>query len=292
MTEGRSGGNPGPFCMGATGTMTAQRTERPIERSRIRLLVGRALYCGRRYLQWQGEKRRFATIRDITRLPCVVAGHASPLLRPLKDVDMWLQHNKVTNLSRAVPCLDGLVLRPGQVMSYWYLIGRPSRRKGYVPGMVLRNGTVQTGIGGGLCQLSNLIYWMTLHTPLMVRERWRHGFDVFPDAERTQPFGSGATCSYNYIDLQIENRTADTYQLCLWMDAGLLWGEWRAENPATETYVIREEDHRITSEWWGGYMRHNRIVRDVRSLGGGELLRTEHVTENHAIMMYSPLIGH
>lgn len=277
--------------MEATGTMNAHRTDRPIERSPLRLLVGRAVYCGRRYLQWQGEKGRFATIREAARLPCVVASHASPLLRPLKDVEMWLQQNKVTNLSRAVPCLDGLLLRPGQVMSYWYLIGRPSRRKGYVPGMVLRNGTVQTGIGGGLCQLSNLIYWMTLHTKLTVRERWRHGFDVFPDAERTQPFGSGATCSYNYIDLQIENWTAETYQLCLWLDAGVLRGAWRAESPATEDYVIREEDHRITSEWWGGYMRHNRIVRDVWRVDDGAWLRTEHVTENHAIMMYSPLIG-
>ena len=70
--------------------------------------------------------------------------------------------------------------------------------------MVLHYGSFQTGIGGGLCQLSNLIYWMTLHTPLTVTERYRHSFDVFPDSRRTQPFGSGATCSYNYLDLQIK----------------------------------------------------------------------------------------
>ena len=58
--------------------------------------------------------------------------------------------------------------------------------------MLLKNGTVQYGCGGGLCQLSNLIFWMTLHTPLEVKERHRHGYDVFPDSNRTQPFGSGA----------------------------------------------------------------------------------------------------
>ena len=72
-------------------------------------------------------------------------------------------------------------------------------------GMVLHNGGFKPGVGGGLCQLSNLIYWMTLHTPLTVVERWRHSYDVFPDAERTQPFGSGATVAYNHIDLQIRN---------------------------------------------------------------------------------------
>ena len=30
------------------------------------------------------------------------------------------------------------------------------------------------------CQLANLIYWMTVHTPLTVVERHRHGYDVSP----------------------------------------------------------------------------------------------------------------
>ena len=57
--------------------------------------------------------------------------------------------------------------------------------------MVLFLGQIGGDIGGGLCQLSNLIFWMTLHTPLTVTERYRHSHDVFPDANRTQPFGSG-----------------------------------------------------------------------------------------------------
>lgn len=98
-------------------------------------------------------------------------------------------------------------------MSYWYLIGKPTAGKGYLPGMILRNGGYLAATGGGLCQLSNLIYWMTLHTPLTVVERHRHGYDVFPDANRTQPFGSGATCFYPYLDLMIRNDTQDTYQM-------------------------------------------------------------------------------
>ena len=68
-------------------------------------------------------------------------------------------------------------------MSYWYLIGKPTAGKGYLPGMILRNGGYLAATGGGLCQLSNLIYWMTLHTPLTVVERHRHGYDVFPRRE-------------------------------------------------------------------------------------------------------------
>ncbi|NLW08297.1 MAG: hypothetical protein GX036_00385 [Firmicutes bacterium] len=32
--------------------------------------------------------------------------------------------------------------------------------------MVLDHGQIKPGIGGGSCQLTNLIYWLTLHTPL------------------------------------------------------------------------------------------------------------------------------
>jgi len=49
--------------------------------------------------------------------------------------------------------------------------------------------------------------------PLAVTERWRHNYDVFPDSDRTQPFGSGATVAFNYIDLQITNETNSTFQL-------------------------------------------------------------------------------
>jgi vancomycin resistance protein VanW len=71
--------------------------------------------------------------------------------------------------------------------SYW----KADEKKGYVDGMVLFYGSFRKGIGGGLCQLSNLLYWITLHTPLKVTERHQHSYDVFPEANRTQPFGIG-----------------------------------------------------------------------------------------------------
>lgn len=80
------------------------------------------------------------------------------------------------------------MVQPGETLSYWKLIGRPTYRKGYLDGVLLKNGTVQYGCGGGLCQLSNLIFWMTLHTPLEVKERHRHGYDVFPDSNRDPAF--------------------------------------------------------------------------------------------------------
>jgi vancomycin resistance protein VanW len=263
---------------------------KPKDRSRLRLFVGRLWFTSRRFLSWYLSGVRFAMRRSGTNLAHRVMQHRSFLLRELRNVEMWLQHNKVENLRLAIARLDGIVLEPGEVFSYWRLIGKPTKSRGFKVGMILFNGEIRQGTGGGLCQLSNLIYWMTLHTPLTVTERWRHSYDVFPDSARTQPFGSGATCAYNYIDLQIANRTAERYQLRLWLDDKYLNGEWRADFAPTVRYEIVERDHLIRSEWWGGYSRHNKIFRKQFLVATNELIDEEFVTANQALMMYNPLL--
>lgn len=155
--------------------------------------------------------------------------------------------------------------------------------------MVLYYGKFKPGIGGGLCQLSNLIYWMTLHTPLTVTERHRHSYDVFPDSNRTLPFGSGATCAYNYLDLQIKNEMDQDYQLYLYLTETHLVGEWRSTVPSLTKYEVYEKEHRITPAYWGGYIRHNLIHRKAFNRQGIET-RDDYITENQALMMYEPLL--
>ena len=157
----------------------------PIKRSKTRIFLGKKFYRIKRYADWAFDEKRYARIKSEEKLETVVFKHKTPLLRRLKDVDMQMQYNKVTNLKLAAKRLNGIVIRPGETFSYWRLIGRTTRRKGYVDGMILHYGKVRSGVGGGLCQLSNLIYWMTLHTPLTVTERYRHSYDVFPDSKRS-----------------------------------------------------------------------------------------------------------
>jgi vancomycin resistance protein VanW len=263
---------------------------RPLERSKARLIIGKQWFTLRRYGAWYFSGVRFAKVRQALSMPHLAFHHSSILLRELRDVEMWLQHNKVENLRIAIARLNGVLLGQGEVFSYWRLIGKPTARKGYKTGMVLYNGQVRHGTGGGLCQLSNLIYWMTLHTPLTVKERWRHSFDVFPDAARTQPFGSGATCAYNYIDLQIANETRHPFQLKLWMDDRLLHGEWRSTCAPDVRFEIFERDHLIRSEHWGGYSRHNKIFRRRYAVADGSMVGEDFVAANHALMMYEPLL--
>lgn len=238
---------------------------------------------------WIKQRKRFAK-ENCTPLEHKVFNHSSTLIRPLKNVDLWLQHNKVHNLSIAIKHLNGVLIKPGEAFSFWYLVGNTHKRKGYKKGMNLENGKVVARYGGGICQLGNLLYWMVLHSPLKVKERWRHSYDVFPDVNRTLPFGSGATLSYNYIDLQFTNPTNQDFQLCLWLDEKNLNGEIRCNQPQNKTYNIFEDGHIIRNEFWGGYTRHNRIIRETIN-SKGNLEKTELITENHAIMMYNPMLS-
>lgn len=263
--------------------------EEPIRRSPLRIKLGCAYYGALRRLLWLRLHASFAGSRSRERLPCVCYQHATPLFRRLQGEDQTLQEGKVTNLRLAVDRLNGVLIRPGELFSYWRLIGNPSPRRGFVPGMVLHNGRVTAGVGGGLCQLSNLIYWMALHSPLTVTERHHHGYDVFPDARRTQPFGSGATCAYPHADLMLRNETNETFQLILRVSRTHLEGALLGEAPPAFRYEVVERDHEMRGEYWGGYTRHNRLFKQTFSLSG-ELLSETLAAENHVVMMYSPML--
>lgn len=263
--------------------------EKPIFRSKFRVALGKRYYGAIRKLLWLKMRKDFARDYQSSLLKYQYFSHKTILRRKLKDVDMWLQENKIVNLKIAAKRLNGVILRPGEIFSYWKLIGKPTKRKGYVPGMILRNGGFEPGIGGGLCQMSNLIFWMTVHTPLTVVERHRHGYDVFPDSNRTQPFGSGATCFYPYRDLMIRNNTSDTYQLVIRVGDEYLEGEWRVSAPPEYRYEIEERNHEMRSEFWGGYTRHNELYQKKFD-GEGKFLEERLVVKNSAIMMYEPFL--
>lgn len=132
--------------------------QRPKKRSPLRIWSGTQVYTLKRRLERMTDKRKYVSKRNPDPMPYLIHTHRTPLYRQLRDVDMEVQHNKVINLKIAIAKLNGSILTPNDVFSYWKMIGKKTKRKGYVDGMILHYGKVTSGIGGGLCQLSNLIY--------------------------------------------------------------------------------------------------------------------------------------
>ena len=215
----------------------------------------------RRYGDWYFDNKKYAKQRTSEKLAFRIKKHQSVLLKKLGESDMQLQVNKVTNLNIATKQIDGILIRPGETFSFCKLVGFPTKRKGYLLGMELTFGEARAGIGGGICQISNLIHWLVIHSPLTVTERYHHSFDPFPDDGRVLPFGSGATVFYNYRDYQFTNNTDHTFQINLWFTDKCLEGELRINNELDYGYHVIEKDHKFL-KIDGQYYRKNEIWRD------------------------------
>jgi len=244
----------------------------------------------RRHWQWQRSGIDWATHRETDDLAVRVKQHKSLLLRTLGDSEMWMQHNKVRNLQLATARVDGILLRPGEEFSFCRLVGRASRRKGYLDGMLLDNGEAKAGPGGGICQLANLLHWMVLHSPLTVTERSEHSFDPFPDNARVLPWGVGCAVYYNYVDLRFRNDTDATFQLRTRVGDRYLEGELRADRTVPYSYSVYATDEdfvRRGDDWF----RRNEIWRDVIDRRSGNRVRSELIKKNCALVKYVPDTG-
>lgn len=245
-------------------------------------------YNGRkliRSVQDTVQSSRFCKQTKTDLLAELIRHEESPIFRNFSGVRKALFVNKITNLNLALNHINGIVIEPGKTFSFWNLVGKPSAEKGYLPGLVIERGEAREGVGGGLCQLANMIHWLALHSELDVIERHRHSFDIFPDDDRTVPFGTGATVVYNYKDLRLINNTPHTYQYVFNITDNILKGELRAsEKQKTSTY-IEERDHAfIKTEQ--GLFRKNTIYQHRMNEGDSHKTETL-VFHNYCRCQYS-----
>lgn len=94
--------------------------------------------------------------------------------------------------------------------------------------------------GGGLCQLSDLIYWMFLHTPLEIVERHPHTIRSFPASGIPQ--GAEATISEGWLDLKAKNRTSRLYQLVFEFTEDSINGFILSDSPAECRFEVEARD--------------------------------------------------
>ena len=121
------------------------------------------------------------------------------------STDPTLHAAKLANLQRGAAALDGSLIPAGSVWSFWALIGRPSESRGYAAGRSLVDGRLVRESGGGLCQMSGLLYHLALLSGLDVLERHPHSIDLYREEERVTPLGADATVVWGYKDLRLRN---------------------------------------------------------------------------------------
>ena len=109
--------------------MISVQQKKPKKRTKLRLMLGITFYRCKRYIEWYTNRKTYASQKQNDRLPYSIYTHQTLLLRKLKNVDMWYQHNKIINLKLAIKRIDGLIIKPGETFSYWKCIGKTTRKK-------------------------------------------------------------------------------------------------------------------------------------------------------------------
>lgn len=242
----------------------------------------------RKYISWHLSSTQFTETKASEKLAFRIKKHQSKLLRKLGKADMQLQHNKVDNLKLVIERVNGTIIKPGETFSFCKTVGLPTRKKGYKEGIELSFGKARPGIGGGICQSTNLMHWLALHSPLTIKERHHHSIDPFPDDGRVLPWASGAAVFYNYVDFQLQNNTQWTFQINLWLSKNLLEGELRVNEELDFAYHVYEEKHQFLKKG-NQYFRTNEIWRKkIAKFQGGKVLDRECISKNYGKVMYTP----
>lgn len=123
--------------------------------------------------------------------------------QPIRKNDF--SENKKHNLRLATQQIENLEILPQQIFSYWHLIPHPTPLNGFKKGRNLVGNKLDLDFGGGLCQLSGIMYYLILEAGLDILERHPHSLDIYTEESRYTPIGSDATVVYGHKDLRFLN---------------------------------------------------------------------------------------
>jgi len=169
--------------------------------------------------------------------------------------------NKVHNLKLASADIRKFVFEPGDYISFWHMIGAPDAKKGYLPGRNLVNGVLKEEAGGGLCQLSGLMYHLALAGGLEIVERYNHSVDIYREEERFTPLGADATVVYGYKNLLLRNTSTFTLYFDFLITDNRAEGRLYASGPLPEYRLEfrREErdEKRFVHTYRNGVLLHS-----------------------------------
>lgn len=163
--------------------------------------IKRKIRLIQRYLNdW--KKGNFQHLR-LERTAQIEAAFSIELKQPIMPSEYF--ENKLHNIQVCANKINGLLLQPNQIFSFWYLIGSPTLSNGFQKGRMLKQGKLHAEVGGGICQASSILYHLSLISGLKIVERHCHSVDIYEEHERFTPLGSDATVVHGFKDLRFQN---------------------------------------------------------------------------------------
>ena len=110
--------------------------------------------------------------------------------------------NRIHNVQLVAHLVDGALIAPGKEFSFNATTGERTAEKGFLEAPVIVNGELQTGLGGGICQVSTTVFNAAFEAGLPITARTNHALYI-----SHYPQGRDATVNYPDTDLKFVNDT-------------------------------------------------------------------------------------
>ena len=110
------------------------------------------------------------------------------------------QERRGKNIDNAAQKLDGVVISPGEMLSFNEVVGERSEDNGFQKSWEIFKGEMVEGVGGGTCQVASTFHAATFFAGFDVLERLPHSR---PSAYI--PMGLDSTVVYPAVDLKVRN---------------------------------------------------------------------------------------
>lgn len=208
----------------------------------------------------------------------------SKMINTKSGFDIQYQINKVDNLRLVAKTIHKIVIEPNETFSFWMLARKAEKYGKYKDGLAVVNNEVINVKGGGLCQISNLLFWMFLHTPLTIVERHPHSAETLPHVGGEIPEGVDATIAEGWKDLKVRNDTKERFQILIEFDEEYIYGTLLSDTYQDIYYRIKSENLKYTRENDKVY-RYNEIYK-LWYNSTNNLIRKELVLQNKYEIRY------
>lgn len=188
------------------------------------------------------DKNKYAKEIGKELLPYNITQSKTFMINKDSGQDIIYQKNKVDNLKIASKTIDQLLIYPGEVFSLCWSLRKSKKYGKYKDGLILMNGSLTTQKGGGLCHLSDLLYYLFLMSPLTIVERHGHKVKSLPNPDKNALEGIDATINSGWLDLQVRNDTKNIYQIHLSFDEDYMYGKILSNEESNIDYTIINEN--------------------------------------------------
>jgi vancomycin resistance protein YoaR len=125
--------------------------------------------------------------------------------------------NRIHNVQLVSHLVDGHTIAPGATFSFNEATGARTADKGFKEAPVIINGELQTGLGGGVCQVSTTVFNAAYEAGLPIVSRTNHALYI-----SHYPQGRDATVNYPDVDLKFVNDTGHWLLLRTWVGSSSL----------------------------------------------------------------------